>query len=132
MADPAVYVDAAIHPWRGRMWCHLFSLDLGALHAFAAGLGLQRRWFQQPPKASWPHYDITAAKRLLAIRRGAVEVSRVDTMILSAEAMLTWCESRAPELALAAAVARNRWRDRYPDWAPPAAGGLPLEGGGHG
>lgn len=61
--------------------CHLMvepdehgQLDLEALHAFAASIGLQRSWFQAPPKASWPHYDLTASKRTLALRMGAVFV----------------------------------------------------------
>ena len=70
-----IYVDAAIHPWRGRMWCHLFtdSEDIEELHAFARRLGLRRHWFQQPPRASWCHYDITESKRGQAIKLGAVE-----------------------------------------------------------
>lgn len=69
-----VYVDPAIHPWKGKLWCHLFSEDLKELHAFARRLGLKRSWFQQPPRASWEHYDITANKRLEAVRMGAQEV----------------------------------------------------------
>lgn len=70
-----IYVDAAIHPWRGKTWCHLFtdSSDLEELHAFAKRLGLSRHWFQEPPKASWCHYDIPASKRKRAIELGAVE-----------------------------------------------------------
>lgn len=75
-----VYVDDAIHPWRGRKWAHLFSEDLDALHAFAARLGLKRAWFQQPPKTSWPHYDVTDTKRLQALRLGAVAADRCTTL----------------------------------------------------
>ena len=69
-----VYVDDAIHSWRGRIWCHLFSEDLDELHEFARRLGLKRHWFQEPPKASWCHYDITESKRREAIRLGATPV----------------------------------------------------------
>lgn len=78
-----IYVDAAIHEWRGKRWCHMFSEDLAALHEFAALLGLRREWFQQPPKASWFHYDITAAKRVKAIRLGAREASHIDTLVIA-------------------------------------------------
>lgn len=71
-----VYVDEAIFEWRGKVWCHMFSHDLDALHSFARKLGLKRSWFQQPPKASWCHYDITTGKRHLAVALGAVEVDR--------------------------------------------------------
>lgn len=75
-----VYVDDAVHSWRGRLWAHLFSPDIEALHDFAARLGMRRDWFQEPPKASWPHYDVTDAKRTLAIRLGAVQADRCTTL----------------------------------------------------
>jgi hypothetical protein len=51
--------------------------DLEELHALAAKIGMRREWFQDKP---WPgqHYDVTAPKRLLAIRAGAVPVSARD------------------------------------------------------
>jgi len=79
-AGMTVYVDDAVHPWRGRLWAHLFSSDLDELHAFAARLGLSRSWFQRPPKASWPHYDVTDAKRAEAIGRGALPADRCTTL----------------------------------------------------
>ena len=82
-----IYVDAAIHPWRGKVWCHLFSEDIAALHDFAAKLGMRREWFQQPPKASWFHYDITAAKRAVALRLGAREASHVETLVVARRVM---------------------------------------------
>jgi hypothetical protein len=75
-----VYVDEAIHPWRGRLWAHLFSTDLDELHAFAERLGLQRGWFQRPPKASWPHYDVVEGRRFQALRLGAVAADRCTTL----------------------------------------------------
>lgn len=75
-----VYVDEAIHAWRGRMWCHMFSEDLEVLHAIAARIGLRRDWFQKPPKASWPHYDLTAEKRFHAIQLGALVADRYRTL----------------------------------------------------
>lgn len=70
-----IYVDKAIFPWRGKMWCHLFADADAELHAFALSLGLKRAWFQEPPKASWKHYDITASKRVAAVALGAVEAN---------------------------------------------------------
>jgi Protein of unknown function (DUF4031) len=58
-------------------WSHLtvgpFD-DLAELHEFAAGIGLQRRWFQDKP---WPraHYDVTESKRQEAIKAGAVAIT---------------------------------------------------------
>ena len=46
---------------------------LDELHAMAAKIGVDRRWFQD--KASGPHYDITMTKRALAVKAGAVEIT---------------------------------------------------------
>jgi hypothetical protein len=64
-----VLVDPAIWPWRDRRWAHLVSdVSYDELHAFAARLGLERRWFQGD------HYDIPADYRERAIELGAEPV----------------------------------------------------------
>jgi hypothetical protein len=81
-----IYVDSAIHRWRGKLWCHLFSPDIEALHAFAGNIGMKRAWFQDPlsnSKVSWPHYDITAQRREIAIQRGAIAVGKHQTVAMS-------------------------------------------------
>ncbi len=45
------------------------------LHAFAARIGLSRRWFQAGPR---PHYDLRPSKRRLAVSEGAEEVGTRD------------------------------------------------------
>ena len=62
--------------WRFGRSCHLLPEDhspyaLAELHRFALSLGLRTAWFQP---GRWPHYDLTASKRDLAIRQGAVPV----------------------------------------------------------
>lgn len=73
-----VYVDnAAIFAKVGRYnttWFHLWADTENELHEFALKLGLRRSYFQGPPKHRIWHYDITASKRPLAIRLGAIEV----------------------------------------------------------
>lgn len=60
---------------RWKWWCHLVSTESEAeLHAFAAKIGLERKWAQLRPKASAAHYDLIPAKRALAVRIGAKEV----------------------------------------------------------
>jgi hypothetical protein len=50
-------------------WCHMATDgDLDELHAFAARLGLQRRWFQRD------HYDLPPHGRGAAVALGAEEV----------------------------------------------------------
>jgi hypothetical protein len=62
----------------GNQWCHLFtdSEDLTELHELADKIGLKRPYFQNPNRKSYkfPHYDLTPAKRDLAISNGAVEI----------------------------------------------------------
>jgi hypothetical protein len=41
------------------------------LHAFACGIGLGRRWFQDGPR---PHYDLRPSRRRAAVSGGAEEV----------------------------------------------------------
>ena len=67
----AVYVDEAIWQWRGLRWCHLLADDTDELHRFAAGLGIKRASYQEPPKTAVPHYDLTAYERRRAIAQGA-------------------------------------------------------------
>ena len=67
-----VYVDSAIHSWKGKKWCHLFADTEDELHNFAARLGLRRAWFQPWPQHGLPHYDITANKRKQALSIGAI------------------------------------------------------------
>lgn len=69
-----VYVDDAVHPWRGQRWAHLMADTLGELHAMAAQLGIPRRAFQN--KTSGAHYDVPAELRARAIDLGARPISR--------------------------------------------------------
>lgn len=69
-----VYVDDAVHLWRGQRWAHLMADTLGELHAMAAQLGIPRRAFQD--KTSGAHYDVTEALRERAISLGAMPISR--------------------------------------------------------
>jgi len=70
----AVYVDDAVHLWRGRRWAHLLADTLDELHAMAERLDIPRRAFQD--KASGAHYDLPAELRERAIALGAVPISR--------------------------------------------------------
>ena len=60
---------------------HLWSSDLLFLHEFAARLGLRLSWFQSRPILY--HYDImSATKRRVALRTGAVAISPRDLVVL--------------------------------------------------
>jgi hypothetical protein len=71
-----VYVDDVRYPYGRMVMCHMFADTLEELHAMADAIGIQRKWFQQPPKASWHHYDISLGKKDLAIAKGAVLTDR--------------------------------------------------------
>jgi uncharacterized protein DUF4031 len=67
-----VYVDDANMPFRGMIMSHLWSDTLPELLAMVDAIGVQRKWLQKPPKASWVHFDISFGKKKLAIARGAI------------------------------------------------------------
>jgi hypothetical protein len=71
-----VYIDQAIHSWKGKKWCHLTADSLEELHDFAAKIGLKKAWFQ--PHKLMPHYDIVETKRADAIRLAAVSLTTVE------------------------------------------------------
>jgi hypothetical protein len=60
----------------GNRWCHMFAdtpQQLEELHEFARKIGCRRGWFQDGNEY-FPHYDLTSARREMAIRAGAQEV----------------------------------------------------------
>ena len=68
----SVYVDDVRHPFGRMVMCHLWADTEEELLAMADQIGMHRRWIQRPPKASWVHFDISLAKKALAITAGAV------------------------------------------------------------
>lgn len=48
------------------------------LHAMADRIGVQRRWWQAPPRHD-SHYDIALSKRALAVSYGAIQITRRQT-----------------------------------------------------
>lgn len=72
-----VYVDELRHNPPSKRWpygqsCHLLADTKAELHTFATKLQICPSWFK--PHDRWPHYDLTANKRALAVREGAIEV----------------------------------------------------------
>ena len=72
----AVYVDDVRHPYAGMKMCHMWADSLDELLAMADCIGVARRWLQQPPKASWIHFDIALSKKALALKAGAILTDR--------------------------------------------------------
>lgn len=71
-----VYVDDVRWRFGNMIMCHMWADTLDELHAMADAIGVQRKWFQTPPKASWDHYDVTVSKKTEAFTRGAVLTDR--------------------------------------------------------
>jgi hypothetical protein len=65
-----VYVDNMRAPFGRMIMCHMISDSEAEMHAMADSIGVARKWFQGD------HYDIALSKRAIAIRNGAVEVTR--------------------------------------------------------
>lgn len=72
----SVYVDRVFIPYGRMLMCHMIADTPAELHAMADRIGVQRRWYQQPPKASFWHYDIAQSKRECAVAAGAVDCDR--------------------------------------------------------
>ena len=73
----AVYVDTLInYGWKLGPSCHLTADTEQELHLFASKIGMKRSWFQNSKQDIIPHYDLVASRRILALRYGAIELTR--------------------------------------------------------
>jgi hypothetical protein len=68
----AVYVDNVRHHFGRMIMCHMWADSMLELLEMADRIGVQRKWLQLPPKASWAHFDISLEKKALAMRDGAI------------------------------------------------------------
>lgn len=81
-----VYIDDAGVSKYGRGWFHLTADSLDELHAFAVRIGLPARAFHRG--ARHPHYDVTAAQRLSALRSGARAVSPREVVRIARQVLV--------------------------------------------
>ena len=70
------YVDDVEHAFGRMAMCHLWADTEAELFAMVDRIGVQRKWVQRPPKASWLHFDIAKSKKALAIAAGAILTDR--------------------------------------------------------
>lgn len=114
-----VYVDDVRHPLkrvaRTYIMCHMWADSLAELLTMADRIGVSRRYLQQPPKASWVHFDITLTKKRLALRFGAVLTDKYGPVEHTAR-----LRGDVKKLAMIAAI-RER---EAPAPKPPARGSL--------
>jgi hypothetical protein len=76
MFPMAVYVDTARHRYGRMVMCHMWADSLQELLEMADRIGVRRQWLQQPPRASWVHFDICLKKKALAIGYGAIQTDK--------------------------------------------------------
>lgn len=67
-----VWVDDMAARYGRMIMCHMIADSDDELHAMADRIGVARRWHQGD------HYDICKAKRALAVKFGAVELTRLQ------------------------------------------------------
>lgn len=65
-----VYVDNMRAPYGRMIMCHMISDSEAEMHEMADKIGVARKWYQGD------HYDIALSKRALAVKNGAVVVTR--------------------------------------------------------
>jgi hypothetical protein len=68
----AVYVDDVRNSYGRMIMCHMWADTEAELRAMALRIGVSQCWIQQPPKASWVHFDISIGMKRKAIQAGAI------------------------------------------------------------
>lgn len=72
----AVYVDDVRHRFGRMIMCHMWADTIAELLAMADRIGVDRKWLQQPPKASWVHFDVSLGAKTKALAFGAILTDR--------------------------------------------------------
>jgi len=71
-----VYVDSLFDTkgnWKYKEACHLTADTESELIAFALKIGLRKEWLQSE-KPNHIHFDLSASRRAVAVKMGAVEI----------------------------------------------------------
>jgi len=96
-----VYVDdmhlTALGQFGRMKMCHMLADTDEELHAMAARIGVQRRWWQSPDRCSGSHYDIAMCKRALAVAADAVEITMRQAGAMNARRRVTGELGRADD-----------------------------------
>lgn len=70
----AVYVDTMRAPYGRMVMCHMIADTHEELIAMAVYIGVSRRWLQHADQPT-EHFDVCQAKRALAVKAGAIEIT---------------------------------------------------------
>lgn len=72
-----VYVDNLVnYGWELGASCHMVGDTREELDSFAVSIGLKLQWADT--KGDLYHFDLTKSKRDLAVKKGAIELSRKE------------------------------------------------------
>ena len=117
-----VYIDTMKAKYGRMVMCHMTADTLEELHAMADKIGVKRRWFQCPPKASRPHYVICQSKKAKALAAGAIEVPQYVSGYFAAKLAIEYAEMKIkdPHTLARAMKAYNRslarFTPHYEEW----------------
>lgn len=56
--------------------CHMWADSRAELVAFVSSIGLDTRWIQEPPRASWIHFDVSLGYKAKALAAGAIQTDK--------------------------------------------------------
>ena len=84
----AVFVDDMQAEFGRMKMCHMIADTTAELLVMADLIGVRRKWLQKPGTAQ-EHFDICMAKRALAVKAGAIEVTMRDLALKIRERRLT-------------------------------------------
>lgn len=96
----AVYVDDMRARYGRMIMCHMLADSDEELHAMAAAIGVNRRWWQSPPRSSGSHYDVCLATKAKAVALGAIQISLRQAAAMNLRRRVTGALG-APDEALA-------------------------------
>jgi hypothetical protein len=94
----SVFVDDVRHRFGRMVMCHCWADTLPELLEMMDRIGVQRKWLQQPPKASWVHFDISLGKKVLAIAEGAILTDKYGPVEFEARRQLASDNPRIREI----------------------------------
>jgi hypothetical protein len=75
----SVYVDDPIWTFGRMKMCHMTADAHDELVAMADRIGVARKWIQYPGTFK-EHFDVCKSKRALAVRHGAIELTRDEAV----------------------------------------------------
>jgi len=79
-----VYVDDMRAPFGSLVMCHMLADTDDELHAMAEAIGIKRIWWQSPENTSGSHYDICLSKKAVALRYGAIPITKRQAAAMNA------------------------------------------------